>query len=242
MCIFDLIRLHVAQKNKNSKKSSNVKFMSRNKLIKNWKLQMPVGYKIQYPDFLLFNANKDVFECESFQRSSNVSDFDDWCVDPKCELHCSECCLCEDQGRPPSAEDNLLPCADLKNKNNIQNEDDFIKVTSEPIPGPGSGFPTKSPTDILPVPKVVEKNQHQSRKRGKTTIITSYPYKQQLMEMEATLKGKFAKILKKIVKKTFSYKGSTKRQVEDDEESDAECLYCGYLYSMVSPFCPPCGA
>ncbi|KAF5308091.1 hypothetical protein FQR65_LT00633 [Abscondita terminalis] len=71
-------------------------------------------------------------------------------------------------------------------------------ILSELILGPSdikisSEFPTKSPTEILSVSKLVEKKKRPSRKRGKPPFLLVTPYKQQLTEMEATLKGKFAR-------------------------------------------------
>lgn len=101
-----------------------------------------------------------------------------------------------------------------------------------------------SPEAILPLPKEVRTSQRVTKRRGKTAIITESPYKKELVEQQTT-KGKKAckrDITKssegesdKITTKKIKKCKATSRQIENassDDDEDAECLYCGYLWSQ----------
>jgi len=51
-------------------------------------------------------------------------------------------------------------------------------------------FPRQSPADIIHVPQVDQENKRQSCKRGTTEIITSWPYRNELIAAEERLKAK----------------------------------------------------
>lgn len=101
----------------------------------------------------------------------------------------------------------------------------------------GSSFNTTSPKMITPVPQVSQQIKRVSRKRGKTVILTSSPYKMELVEAEkgkqkkqvVEKKQKFEKVLKKfkppqkIVKKVGQ---KQERKQSSETEQDDDCLYC----------------
>lgn len=115
-----------------------------------------------------------------------------------------------------------------------------------------SAFRLCSPTAIIPIPQTNQNIKRISRKKGKTVVLTSTPYKE---ELEQSLKTKNKKTPRQVAvkrkideddqggsKKTKD-KGIKKTKVarqddSDDSEtsngSDAECLYCGDLYSTSS--------
>lgn len=103
-----------------------------------------------------------------------------------------------------------------------------------------------SPELILPVPRT-KQIKRTTRKRGKTTIITSSPYQKELETAQVNAnqvkrkvtfgdsagvknKKKVRKDAKKEVAKEVS---ESKRhvQISSDEDKDAQCLYCQYFYS-----------
>jgi hypothetical protein len=51
-----------------------------------------------------------------------------------------------------------------------------------------SSFPNLSPEDIFPLPKVSQEQKRLSRKRGKTAILTSSPYKEELVKVQQKAK------------------------------------------------------
>ena len=104
------------------------------------------------------------------------------------------------------------------------------------------------PEDIMPIPKVQTNVKRATRKRGKTAILTSTPYKNELEEslsektkkvkrnltqtnkpMKTTSKEKKSKEIKNKVSK--EKKNKTNMSDSDPEEEDAECLYCNEFYS-----------
>lgn len=92
-------------------------------------------------------------------------------------------------------------------------------------PPPGTSFHVMLPLDIMPKPKArVQKRV--TRKRGKTALITSSPYKKDIEE---------AQIRKPVANEKQGRKKKTKKieknKENESEEEDAECLYCGNLYS-----------
>lgn len=109
-----------------------------------------------------------------------------------------------------------------------------------------STFPIESPENILPIPKVKQTEKRNSRKRGKTAILTESPYKNDLqISLEAAKKNKEEKEKKrkeknKLTKRQLFIPASKKkrkvqREKEDstssEDDPDAKCLYCKKLYS-----------
>lgn len=113
-----------------------------------------------------------------------------------------------------------------------------------------SSFPLSSPTAIIPIPQTRQTVKRVRRKKGKTVILTSTPYKD---ELEESVEAKNKKTLRQIaVKRKIEDPGGSKKTkkgnkkkskliAKDDSsdsevshDSDAECLYCGDLYSISS--------
>ena len=108
---------------------------------------------------------------------------------------------------------------------------------SKPGTSKDTSFTFVTPEGIIPIPKIKETAKRISRKRGKTAILTSSPYKNELEESEQIkkqkLKGKV--LVKKNVlmnhKRERIIKEFLKNDSSDSETSDAECFYCGDFYS-----------
>lgn len=94
-----------------------------------------------------------------------------------------------------------------------------------------------SPEDIIPIPKTKLK-ERVNRRRGKTAILTSSPYKKELLTDRSKQKNK------KNYQKRLSYEISKCKNNQEDEpkpstssgrnnsvENDANCIYCNYKYS-----------
>lgn len=108
-----------------------------------------------------------------------------------------------------------------------------------------------SPKDIFKIPHVDRKdNRNKNDKRkGKSVILTSSPYKQELEEAEKAKKGKAVKNLKlgspninnRVLVKTIRAKcaknprqekiQTTDSSESEEEEEDEACIYCNDLYS-----------
>lgn len=109
---------------------------------------------------------------------------------------------------------------------------------------PTSEF-TVSPCQLRPPPHEAERIQRKSdRRRGKTSILTSPPYKNNL-EAESTSRTK--ETPKRSVSKIFKTKRlQKKRQRRDSSSSDEEdtaCIFCNELYSTSTEDwiqCTPC--
>lgn len=129
---------------------------------------------------------------------------------------------------------------------------DFIQSTpiSEPRPGPSmqeensvsrspirrvcrdltTSFQNASPKDILPIPSVEQTNQtRKNYRRGKTVLLTSSPYKNELEEREQLKRTKKCSHsddprLKKNMKKTK--KSQKTRSGGENAKEDALCIYC----------------
>lgn len=118
-----------------------------------------------------------------------------------------------------------------------------------------------SPANIVAIPKEIRTTERKTRKRGKTTILTASPYKN---ELKTDLENKIKKNKnieqktenKKLYKKTKTKikiiknkkkcnkpnKTKTKKSKEENETDtdsskeedgdDCACIYCGYLYSQ----------
>lgn len=116
---------------------------------------------------------------------------------------------------------------------------------------------TVSPADIVKLPQVEQKHPTKRRKRGKTTVLTSTPYKDELEAVENTRKrtleskrkkveekqtaGKYCKGTKPKItaRRLFDEPSSTKKKgtssshdlSSEDETDDTSCLYCNELFS-----------
>lgn len=107
-----------------------------------------------------------------------------------------------------------------------------------------------SPEDIIPIPVVTDTIKRQKRKRGKTVILTSTPYKNELHEKadKKSAKGKQEEKIKtkklvntgrkkkaKQVKRNLNLENKPRVRKEsfssDSSVDDEPCLYCNYLYS-----------
>ena len=104
-------------------------------------------------------------------------------------------------------------------------------------------FPLASPQDLQPIPNVTSVAKRPQRKRGKTTILTSTPYK---VELETSVKEKNIKansVKRKITsvvknpKKKAALKLTKKSSIEKNnkdsssDEEEAICFYCEEFYS-----------
>lgn len=107
-----------------------------------------------------------------------------------------------------------------------------------------------SPSQIMPEPKIT-KSKRVSKKRGKTALITSSPYQQELQTSQnrPTNTSKVKRKLddsvaaKKMVGKKSGKVKSKKKIESSDEDDDARCLYCGHFYSESTEGwiqCPKC--
>lgn len=119
------------------------------------------------------------------------------------------------------------------------------ETTPEPQPGTSkesdSSFQFVSPTAITAVPKVNQSKKRVSRKRGKTVILTSSPYKTELEVAQEKSKSTNTKSGKRKIldgqidshkiKKSKVKKTKKAESDSEDENSDADCLYCGDFYS-----------
>lgn len=120
-----------------------------------------------------------------------------------------------------------------------------------------SAFLNALPEDIMPIPKVQTNAKRATRKRGKTAILTSTPYKNELEESlsekakkvkrnltqidnpkKTIAKEKETKGIKNKATKEKKTKGKKKKTIlyvfdseSSPEEEDAECLYCQEFYS-----------
>lgn len=106
-----------------------------------------------------------------------------------------------------------------------------------------SSFVEWSPGDLFPIPKAPPKVRKLIRKKGKTVILTSSPYKQELLEEKRKQEEKSAqKRLPKLIglKENSKKKGKilakpakTKNMDKsgDRDDADAVCFYCMELWS-----------
>ncbi|XP_055918616.1 uncharacterized protein LOC129950719 [Eupeodes corollae] len=111
-------------------------------------------------------------------------------------------------------------------------------LTNNDAPTSSTSFQKFSPSHIVAVPKAPVKKRV-SKRRGKTAIITSSPYKAQL-EAESTKSKPL--VMKK--KKASTKKKTTRKEESSESEEDEECLYCGHLYSQSTEgwiSCRSCG-
>lgn len=118
---------------------------------------------------------------------------------------------------------------------------------------PTSNFKIRSPKDISKIPQAERKNNvgRNDKRKGKTAILTSSPYKQELVEAMEAKKGKaakkmkldFAKVtnststktkdlhVKKNKKKFKPVKTQTTESSSEEDNEDEACIYCNDLFS-----------
>ncbi|KAK5648134.1 hypothetical protein RI129_003026 [Pyrocoelia pectoralis] len=131
----------------------------------------------------------------------------------------------------------------------IHQDKDVVQSIREktPEPQPGSSkesdtsFEFVSPKVIIAVPKINQSKKRVSRKRGKTTILTSSPYQKELeLAQEKSQSIKVKSVKRKIAdvqsklqtsKKCKSKKTKEVESETEGEDSDTDCLYCGDFYS-----------
>lgn len=70
-----------------------------------------------------------------------------------------------------------------------------------------TSFPTVSPQDVLPIPKMEQNKKRTFRKRGKTVSLTSSPYLEELKKAKEETKSKPTKKVER-VKISFNKDGS----------------------------------
>lgn len=104
-------------------------------------------------------------------------------------------------------------------------------------PQPSTSFEI-TPKDLLPIPKALPKIKQNNRKRSRTAILTSSPYKKELEEEKLQQEQK--KTPKRVAKddntakSAKKFKTKMKKYVNDanvDLDDDPECFYCGEVWS-----------
>lgn len=132
--------------------------------------------------------------------------------------------------------------------------DQLPEETSMTTPGSSvekrySSFSIASPDEVVKIPKAI-RNSKKSRRSGKTAVLTSTPYKDELatllsakgnkskVNQKRTLnKGKCPSVSKKmkdVASRLFGESSKSKTQdssSSSDEENDTSCVYCNELYS-----------
>ncbi|KAJ4438281.1 hypothetical protein ANN_14220 [Periplaneta americana] len=102
-----------------------------------------------------------------------------------------------------------------------------------------SSFPSHSTGNAIPVPKVEIGQRRVARKRGKTAILTTSPYKAQLQEAQKTKEVKQTKVKRKLLdqekignsEKQSRPKPKKVRKTAEEKVEETECFYCNELYS-----------
>ncbi|XP_025195696.1 tigger transposable element-derived protein 6-like [Melanaphis sacchari] len=94
---------------------------------------------------------------------------------------------------------------------------------------PCSSF-TFSPVHVTPIPKASIKARSTNRKKGTAAILTSSPYKAELEASKAITPPKKRLFNKK--KPLCKRQKKSKNTATNDEDSDAECPYCGGTFSQ----------
>lgn len=112
-------------------------------------------------------------------------------------------------------------------------------------PLPSTSFAV-SPSEIFSLPKSAISKRKTNRKRGKAAIVTSSPFKAELVDEKAkkqqeeerkkerkTMKSLQVKnkTSKRMKKQTKTRRKLLEQNFESDEDSDAECFYCNESYS-----------
>ncbi|XP_049879436.1 uncharacterized protein LOC126376220 [Pectinophora gossypiella] len=106
--------------------------------------------------------------------------------------------------------------------------------TSTSVHQANSSFHLVSPKQLMPYPRMTEKRPRQVRRRGKTAIITSSPYKAELEERQNSKKPKETnqKKRKRASKRSVNKRiKKTEEETHSSNDEDTECLYCHGLYS-----------
>lgn len=157
----------------------------------------------------------------------------------------------------PSVTTDIQLPIDIANEATVSNAQEAL--TSPPLSNPEnldmpscSNFQSNSPENILPIPKIAQKNKRVSKNRGKSTILTSSPYKEKLQNAENDKKGVKKPVKRRLAvpkrapkkyptkeRKIFPATGkncrpnqpicfATAPSSSDREEVDGEdeCLYC----------------
>jgi len=169
----------------------------------------------------------------------------------------------ENQEKDGSIEENIphtstsSPGCTNSNKTAVS-IDEYIPLTPTHSSLPGCShwsqpFPNSSPEDLMPIPKSNKTTKRNSRRRGKTAILTESPYKNELLALsinktsitsvkrsislnntlEETKKKKVmtrSSKDKKLKKKKNQIPLSSSEN-EDEENDDDICFYCNELYS-----------
>jgi len=103
----------------------------------------------------------------------------------------------------------------------------------------GTVFENVSPKDVMPIPqRSNEENSIPKRKslnRGKTVVLTSSPYKNELETKQKMSEPEVKrKLFKKKSNKSTTNKNKKKRvklSTNNDDDIYTECLYCGHTYA-----------
>ena len=135
----------------------------------------------------------------------------------------------------------LLVSQDLEAVKDHAKPDDLQDTVgcTDPEPGPSTSTARFqiSPKDIRPLPRAQRREEGtQNRRRGKTAVLTSSPYKQ---ELEALLKKAPKTAKRKLALnagKTKKIRSNKTRRNEEDTESsededNAPCIFCKELFS-----------
>lgn len=149
------------------------------------------------------------------------------------------------------------PCCTNSNKTAVS-IDEYIPLTPTHSFLPGCShwsqpFPNSSPEDLMPIPKSNKTTKRNSRRRGKTAILTESPYKNELLALSinktsiTSVKRSISlnNTLEETKKKKVMTRSSKDKKLKkkknqiplsssenDDEENDDDiCFYCNKLYS-----------
>ncbi|KAK9878761.1 hypothetical protein WA026_023741 [Henosepilachna vigintioctopunctata] len=90
-------------------------------------------------------------------------------------------------------------------------------------------FQNPSPKDILPIPTVEQRNQTRKKyRRGKTVVLTSTPYKNELAEREQLKRTKKCSNLNdpRLKKNSKKQKKTQKARSDGENVGDVLCIYC----------------
>jgi hypothetical protein len=108
------------------------------------------------------------------------------------------------------------------------------ETIDKPEDNQSNSFFTVSPMHVIPIPKTNVKSRSTNRKKGTAVILTSSPYKAEL-EASKNVTPPKKRLLNK--KKNSTCKRQKKKvsintPTTNDEDSDAECPYCGGSFSQ----------
>ncbi|KAK9870093.1 hypothetical protein WA026_006187 [Henosepilachna vigintioctopunctata] len=90
-------------------------------------------------------------------------------------------------------------------------------------------FPNASPKDILPIPTVEQRNQTRKKyRRGKTVVLISTPYKNELAEREQLKRTKKCSNMNdpRLKKNSKKQKKTQKARSDGENVEDVLCIYC----------------